>query len=232
MIWETENSLLWTDPRYHLVRNYGQPIQVENGPQKIVTRKAEASVLQPQENVFRLNQQAGQRTLSSKENTRFQPRVPEQEPLSCIDQTDDLQQLWDGTFCCFIPQIHSIFIRIYQLFRGDSLWQFQIGLYYTLARSSPPFLPLNPIHTPLKATARGCFVLFHISIWSSSTIYLHLHLHSPSPLPLTPYHTYSVTILQTFLLFLSPCSKGFLNVSPVWIYFGLFRPFHCSPLVF
>jgi hypothetical protein len=42
--------------------------------------------------------------------------------------------------------------------------------------------PTNLLPTPLKAIARGFFVLFHIDIWSPSTIFPHLHLLlSPSP---------------------------------------------------
>jgi hypothetical protein len=36
------------------------------------------------------------------------------------------------------------------------------------------FLTLNPFPTPLKAIARGFFVLFHIGVWSPSTIYSQL----------------------------------------------------------
>jgi hypothetical protein len=86
------------------------------------------------------------------------------------------------------------FIRIYLLYKGDSLWQFQIGLYYTLVSSPPPSL-LSHLPAPLKAIARCFFVLFHISIWSPSTIYLYRNLlHSPSlshkyPPPYCTYFT-------------------------------------------
>jgi hypothetical protein len=44
--------------------------------------------------------------------------------------------------------------------------------------------PLSPFPIPLKAIARGFLVLFHIGLWSPSTIYCHLNL-LPSPPPLT-----------------------------------------------
>jgi hypothetical protein len=81
------------------------------------------------------------------------------------------------------------FIRIYLLYGGSSLWQFQISLdlNYTLVRSPPLCLPLNPLPAPLKAITRSFFVLFHISIWSPSIIFPHLNLlHWPSFLPQEP----------------------------------------------
>jgi hypothetical protein len=45
----------------------------------------------------------------------------------------------------FLKKNCSFFIRIYSLYMGDSLWQFQISLYWTLIRSphlSPSYLKL------------------------------------------------------------------------------------------
>jgi hypothetical protein len=55
----------------------------------------------------------------------------------------------------------------------------------------PPIIsPPQPLPAPLKAIARDFLVLFHIGIWSLSSIYHHLNLfHSPSPLPLVSPHT-------------------------------------------
>jgi hypothetical protein len=85
----------------------------------------------------------------------------------------------DNQECCF-PFV--LYFRIYSLCGGgNSLWKFQIGLYYILVRSPPPSLPLNPLSTQLKAITRDFFVLFHIGIWSPSTIYPHLNsfIHPP-----------------------------------------------------
>jgi hypothetical protein len=57
------------------------------------------------------------------------------------------------------PELGLIFFShfYYDIFivRGDSLYIGQV---------TPPSLPLNPLTTPLKAVARGFFVLFHVSI--------------------------------------------------------------------
>jgi hypothetical protein len=57
--------------------------------------------------------------------------------------------------------------------------------------------PLSRLCNPLKAIARGFFVLFHVSIWSPSTIFPHLHLLHSTPSPTSAPHT--VPILQSCL---------------------------------
>jgi hypothetical protein len=95
-------------------------------------------------------------------------------------------------------------------------------------------LPLNPLPTPPKAIARGFLVLFHIGIWSPSTIYHHLNLlPSPSPFPLLPLHTYTEPFqfwfsLLTFKLMFKGVSQCMPSVG--MLYLGLFSPFKYSPL--
>jgi hypothetical protein len=86
---------------------------------------------------------------------------------------------------------------------GGSYWQFWLDLYCTLVSLPPLSLPLSCLPTPLKATARGFLVLFHIGIWSpSSTIYCHLNLlSSPSSLPLIPsLHTLAYFTVLVFVI--------------------------------
>jgi hypothetical protein len=63
-------------------------------------------------------------------------------------------------------------------YRGDSLWQLQIGVYCTLVRSLPLSDPLDPLFAPLKVILGGVFFLFCRSIWSLpyTTINPHLNL--------------------------------------------------------
>jgi hypothetical protein len=57
----------------------------------------------------------------------------------------------------------GFFLRIFSLYGGDSLQQFQIGLYCTLVRSPHHFSTHpKPLSTPLEAIARGFFVIFQI----------------------------------------------------------------------
>jgi hypothetical protein len=108
------------------------------------------------------------------------------------------------------------------LYRGNSLWQFQTDLYCTLVSSPSPSLPLYPLPTPLQAITRGFIVLFHLGIWSPSTMFLHLNLlRSPSSLSQAPPHT--VPILQSCrsLLISKSLFKGLLNVSLLRLYFTL-----------
>jgi hypothetical protein len=74
-------------------------------------------------------------------------------------------------------------IRIYSLYRERIHSDISDYLYCTLFTLHPSSLPLNLLLTPLKAIARGFFVLFHIGIWSPSVIHCHLNL-LPSPSPL------------------------------------------------
>jgi hypothetical protein len=116
----------------------------------------------------------------------------------------------------------------------DSLWQFQIDLYCTLVRSAPPSLLFDSLHAPLQAIARGFFVLFHIDIWSPSTIFPYLISFVHPPLPTSTFHTRS--ILQSYLLFLISKSmfKGFFGcmLAVSILYFGPFNPFHSFPCPF
>jgi hypothetical protein len=81
---------------------------------------------------------------------------------------------------------------------------------------------------------RGFLILFHIGIWSPSTIYPQLNLlHSPSSIPLIPP---TVPILQSCLLFLifELMFKRVSQCVPIVsvLYFGSFNPFNYSPLSF
>jgi hypothetical protein len=74
-------------------------------------------------------------------------------------------------------------------------------------------LPPKPLYSPLKAITRSFIVLFHVSIWSPSTIFPHLHLfHSPSSLPQTPlthmYWTY-FAVLSFIISFKVNVQRGF-----------------------
>jgi hypothetical protein len=112
---------------------------------------------------------------------------------------------------------------------GGFIWQFWLDLYCTLCTLPPLSLPLNLLPTPLKAIARGFVVLFHVGIWSPSTIYGHLNLlPSFSLLPLvSSTHTLCLFYSPDFHhLYLSWCSKGCLNVCPLWVY----NPFYYSSL--
>jgi hypothetical protein len=97
------------------------------------------------------------------------------------------------------------------------------------------FVPPTP-PIPLKAIARGFFVLFHIGLWSPPIIYPHLNLlHSHFPIPQVPPHT--VPILQSCLLLLLIFKSIFQGVSQCvptvsLLYFGPLDLFHCSPLPF
>jgi hypothetical protein len=64
-----------------------------------------------------------------------------------------------------------------------------IVISYIAPTVSPP-QPPQPLPAPLKVIARDFLVLFHICVWSPSTImYCHLNLlPSSSPLPLVPPH--------------------------------------------
>jgi hypothetical protein len=64
----------------------------------------------------------------------------------------------------------------------------------------PIILPLNPLPTLLTAIARGFLILFHIGIWSPSTLYCHLNLlPSPSPFPLLPPPIHTLYLLYSLV---------------------------------
>jgi hypothetical protein len=132
-----------------------------------------------------------------------------------------------------LTSFKKFLIRIYLLYRGDSLWQFQIGLYCILVRSPPLSLFLDHFPTPFKVIAR---VLFHISILSLSTIFPHLNLlHLPShSQKYHPPHTIYCTYF-TDLSFVVNIKSKFKGVSQCIsaesiLYFGPFNPFHYSSL--
>jgi hypothetical protein len=80
---------------------------------------------------------------------------------------------------------------------------------------SPWSLPISPLPTLLKAIARGILVLFHLGIWSPSTIYSYVISFLTS--------THMVCILESWFLlqYLSWCSKRCLNLCPLWVCFTL-----------
>jgi hypothetical protein len=82
------------------------------------------------------------------------------------------------------------------------------------------FFPLIISLTPLQAIARCYIVLFCIGMWCPSTIFSHLisFVH-PSPPISTPHVLYLFYSPIFHYQFLNQCSKGFLNVFPLWINF-------------
>jgi hypothetical protein len=120
-------------------------------------------------------------------------------------------------------------------YMGGFIVTIWLEVYCTLIESSPLSLSLKTLPAPLKAIARIFLVLFHIGIWSPSTIYPHLNcLHSPFPLPLISLPPYTVPILQSCfsLLLFKLMFKGMSQCMPTVgiLYFGPFSPFHYSPL--
>jgi hypothetical protein len=98
---------------------------------------------------------------------------------------------------------------------------------------APIISPSNPT-LPIEAIARGFLVLFHIGIWSLSTIYHQLNLlPSSTTLPLTPtpthtshtdcaYFTLLVFIINNETMF----KRMYIRMHTVSVlYFGLFNPF-------
>jgi hypothetical protein len=87
---------------------------------------------------------------------------------------------------------HFFFTRICSSYGGESLWQFHIGLYWTLLRSPPLSLYLDSLPTPLKTIVR------------CSLFYLVYEVHQPYSLTLIstpPYPT--STPIHTLYLFYS-----------------------------
>jgi hypothetical protein len=98
-------------------------------------------------------------------------------------------------------------------------------LYCTLFTFPPSPLPLSPFPTLPKAIARGFLVLFHIGIWSPSTIYPHLNLlHSPFPSHLYAPILWSWFSLLIFKVMFKEVSQCMPTVGV--LYFGLFNPFY------
>jgi hypothetical protein len=89
------------------------------------------------------------------------------------NKTKNLDFIW-----IFKIIIHNLFI--WYICYGGGFMTIPISLIL-VALPPYPTLPLHPLPVPLKAVARDFFVLFHIGIWSPSTIYHHHNLlHSPS----------------------------------------------------
>jgi hypothetical protein len=107
---------------------------------------------------------------------------------------------------------YKFFIRIYSLHRGGFLGAILIRLILYIIYIVPIVLPLSLLPTSLKAIARGFRVLFHIGIWSPSTIYRHF-LHPPCS-HYYPPHAHTVPILQSWFSLLCWYSNGCLNVCP------------------
>jgi hypothetical protein len=106
-----------------------------------------------------------------------------------------------------------------------------MGLYCTLVRSPPTVSPPWYPPAPLKAIAREFIVLFHINMWSPSTIYPHSPSFTLSPPTSTP-----PPILQSCLLLwrFKSMFKGVPQCVPAVtaLYFGPLNAFHCSPFLF
>jgi hypothetical protein len=91
-----------------------------------------------------------------------------------------------------------IFIRIYSLYGGDSLWQFQITLHYTLVRippPSPPEAPSLPCLKQLQDISSFFFIYYmkfinHIPSSSSCPFTV------PTPSTASQTHTHRVPVLQ------------------------------------
>jgi hypothetical protein len=121
---------------------------------------------------------------------------------------------------------------IYSLYRRGFIMTIFIRLILYISYIAPIICNLNSLPSPLKTTARGFFVLFHIGIWSTSTTYAHLNLlHS------LPSHLYPLTqcTCLTVLYFMSNIWVDVHGVSQCIptvgiLYFDSFNPFHYSPL--
>jgi hypothetical protein len=80
-----------------------------------------------------------------------------------------------------------------------------------LVRLLPPSIPSQLLPTPFKAIARGFVILFHIRLWSQSTIFPHFHLlHSPNSLLQVPPHCNYFIVLSFIINSKLYIQKGFL----------------------
>jgi hypothetical protein len=100
----------------------------------------------------------------------------------------------------YILYIFTIFIRVYLLYRRNSLWQFWKALHCLDHPHHPT--PHKPLPDPIKANARGC-ILFHIHIYETHQRYP-LTFISIHPLPLLQVTPHTVPILQSCLSLLIP----------------------------
>jgi hypothetical protein len=120
-----------------------------------------------------------------------------------------------------------LFIRLSLVFLGGhSLWEFQIVLYYALVKSLPLSLPLNLLPTLLQAIAKGIITLFHIGIWSPSTMFLHLNL----PCSPFPSHCTNFTVLSFIINFHVSVQRVLrCSATVIILYFGPLNPFCYAP---
>jgi hypothetical protein len=97
-------------------------------------------------------------------NSHFRDRFPHMN----LEGTQFSPHIVIDFFLSFIFFI--IFVKIYSLYRGEILVTILIRLILYIIYIAPIIPHPNHLPTPLKATARGFIVLFHIGIWSPSTI--------------------------------------------------------------
>jgi hypothetical protein len=91
----------------------------------------------------------------------------------------EVLDVWEHFYphdCCVPFFIYKIFIRIYSLYGGGFIVTILIRLILYITYIAPLSVPLNPVPTPLKAIIGDFLFVFHIGIWSPSTIYYHLNL--------------------------------------------------------
>jgi hypothetical protein len=79
-----------------------------------------------------------------------------------------------------------------------------------LVRSFPPSSPCKPLSTPLKAIARGFIDLFHICLWSPSTIFPHFHVFHSLSHKYPPTHYTYFTIPSFIINFKFNVQRGLL----------------------
>jgi hypothetical protein len=103
---------------------------------------------------------------------------------------------------------YDVFIIQEGIHSGNS-----VRLILYISYVAPTICLPAPSLPPLEAIARGFLVLFHLSIWSLSTIYYHLNLLPSPSLPLVPPTLYLFHSTVFHCYYLSWCSKGCLNVS-------------------
>jgi hypothetical protein len=106
-----------------------------------------------------------------------------------------------------------IFISIYSLSRGTSLWQFWIALHCTLVRSPPPSHPFSPSPPHLMQLQE---VPSYISYMNMKLIH-HIPSPSSSPFKFSPTSTPPLPMLQSCLSFFISKSmfKGVSRCIPV-----------------
>jgi hypothetical protein len=106
----------------------------------------------------------------------------------------------------------------------------RLTLYISYIAPNP--LSLNPLLAPLNEIARGFLTLFHLDIWSQSTIHPHFILHLPSPTLVTSTHTISILQSCLSLLIFKLIYRGISQCIPTVgiLYFGPF--FLCELLSF